>query len=66
MLAAAAKAGSTWAFSISSRSRHVPPSGIRPIVDTWMRDPCLCGPRRRLLPVGTGTTGDWKCDGIPL
>ena len=43
------------------------PLGIKPILDTWMRDPCVCvGPDGIYYLVGTGTTAAWKCDGIPL
>jgi hypothetical protein len=43
------------------------PQGIKPIIDTWMRDPCVClGPDGVYYLVGTGTTAPWKCDGIPL
>ncbi len=48
------------------RDMRLPP-GIKPIVDTWMRDPCVClGPDGIYYLVGTGTTAPWKCDGIPL
>jgi hypothetical protein len=43
------------------------PAGIKPIIDTWMRDTCvLLGPDGIYYLVGTGTTAPWKCDGIPL
>jgi hypothetical protein len=43
------------------------PLGIKPMIDTWMRDPCMCvGPDGIYYLVGTGTTAPWKCDGIPL
>ena len=43
------------------------PRGLKPILDVWMRDPCVClGPDGVYYLVGTGTTADWKCDGIPL
>ena len=43
------------------------PAGIKPIIDTWMRDTCvLLGPDGVYYLVGTGTTAPWKCDGIPL
>jgi len=43
------------------------PQGIKPIIDTWMRDTCvLLGPDGVYYLVGTGTTAPWKCDGIPL
>ena len=43
------------------------PLGIKPIIDTWMRDPCVClGPDGIYYLVGTGTTAPWKCDGVPL
>jgi hypothetical protein len=41
------------------------PPGIKPMIDTWMRDPCVClGPDGIYYLVGTGTTAPWKCDGI--
>jgi len=43
------------------------PAGLKPIIDVWMRDPCVClGPDGVYYLVGTGTTAAWKCDGIPL
>ena len=43
------------------------PQDIKPLINTWMRDTCIClGPDGVYYMVGTGTTAPWKCDGIPL
>ena len=48
------------------RDMRLPP-GIKPLLDIWMRDTCVClGPDGIYYLVGTGTTAPWKCDGIPL
>jgi hypothetical protein len=66
-----AEAGKGWLdvglFDLEpQRDMRLPP-GIKPIVDTWMRDTCVClGPDGIYYLVGTGTTAAWKCDGIPL
>ncbi|HEY3321013.1 MAG TPA: family 43 glycosylhydrolase [Planctomycetota bacterium] len=51
---------------LPQRDMRLPP-GIKPIVDTWMRDTCIMlGPDGVYYMIGTGTTAPWKCDGIPL